>query len=123
RDVKDYYEITFRDTTMQEYKFNGKWRQTAFRNEVIKINGKPDVVERIAMTPFGPVMFDNRYPDVLKDGKCYALRWKAHDPSNELLTFNKLNRAKNYIDFIRAITTFKTPGQNFVFASKKGDIA
>jgi penicillin amidase len=123
RDVKDYYEITFRDSSMQEYMYNGQWTKATFRNEIIKVKGEPDVTERIAMTVFGPVMYDKNYSDILKDGKCYAVRWKAHDGSNELLTFNKLNRAKNYFDYIRAITTFQTPGQNFVFATKTGDIA
>jgi penicillin amidase len=123
RDVKDYYEIAFRDSTLQEYSYNGNWVKTTFRDEVIKVKGQPAVTERIAMTRFGPVMFDKKYPNILKDGKYYALRWKAHDPSNELLTFNKLNHAKNYTDYIKAITTFQTPGQNFVFASKSGDIA
>lgn len=123
RDVKDYYEITFRDTTMREYMYNGAWTKSTFRDEVIKVKGQPDVTEHIAMTVFGPVMFDKNYPDVLKDGKYYALRWKAHDASNELLTFNRLDRAKNYIDYIKAITTYQTPGQNFLFASKSGDIA
>ncbi|GEO08870.1 penicillin acylase family protein [Segetibacter aerophilus] len=123
RDVKDYYEISFRDTSMQEYMYNGDWRRTTFRNEVIKVKGQQDVTERIAMTAFGPVMFDKNYSNVLKDGKYYALRWKAHDASNELLTFNKLNHARNYVDYIKAITTFQTPGQNFVFATKTGNIA
>lgn len=123
RDIKDYYEIHFKDGTMQEYMFNRKWTKATFRNETIKVNGQPDVTESIAMTVFGPVMFDQNYPNPLKDGKYYSLRWKAHDESNELLTFLKLNRAKNYVDYIKAITTFQTPGQNFVFASKSGDIA
>jgi penicillin amidase len=39
------------------------------------------------------------------------------------LTFYKLNRAKNYDDYLQAIKYFTCPGQNFVFASKSGDIA
>jgi penicillin amidase len=123
RDIKDYYEIQFKDSTMQEYMFNGAWKKTTFRNEIIKIKGQPAVTEKIAMTIFGPVMFDKNYENKLKNGKYYAVRWKAHDPSNELLTFNRLNRAKNYIDYLNAVNTFQTPGQNFVFASKTGDIA
>ena len=123
RDIKDYYEIQFKDSTMQEYLFDGAWEKSTFRNEVIKIKGQPAVTEKIAMTVFGPVMFDNKYENKLKNGKYYAVRWKAHDPSNELLTFNRLNRAKNYIDYLNAINTFQTPGQNFVFAAKTGDIA
>jgi len=123
RDVKDYYEIQFRDTTMNEYMYNGKWVRTSFRNEIIKVKDKPDVTERIAMTVFGPVMYDRTYPNPLKNNKYYAVRWKAHDPSNELLAFNRLNHAKNFVDYIKAISTFQSPGQNFVFASKKGNIA
>lgn len=123
RDVKDYYEIQFRDETMQEYMYNGEWKKTTFRNEIIKVKDLPDVHELIAMTDFGPVMFDKDYPNILKNGKYYALRWKAHDASNELLTFNKLNHAKNYVDYIKAITTFQCPGQNFAFATKTGNIA
>jgi penicillin amidase len=108
---------------MQEYMYNGKWTNATFREEIIKVKGKPDVIERIAVTVFSPVMFDRNYPNVLKDGKYYALRWKAHDASNELLTFNRLNRAKNLAEYIKAITTYQTPGQNFIFASKSGDIA
>ena len=31
RDVKDYFEVQFRDTTMQEYLFNGQWIKSTFR--------------------------------------------------------------------------------------------
>jgi penicillin amidase len=123
RDVRDYYEIKFKDTTMQEYWFNNQWMKAETRPEVIKIKDSADLIENIAMTVFGPVMYDKKYPSRSKDGKYYACRWKAHDGSNELLTFNKLNKAKNYIDYVDAIATFQTPGQNFLFASKSGDVA
>jgi penicillin amidase len=51
------------------------------------------------------------------------VRWKAHDPSNELLIFNGLDHAKNYSDYLSAIKWLHTPGQNAIFASKNGDIA
>jgi penicillin G amidase len=123
RDVRDYYEIQFRDTTMQEYMYNGSWVKTAFRNEVIKVNGEADVVEKIAMTVFGPVMYDRNFSNKSKDNKSYAVRWKAHDASNELITFTKLDKAKNYADYRDAISTYQTPGQNMLFATKTGDIA
>lgn len=123
RDVKDFYEIRFHDSTMQEYWFNNEWKRSEFRKEIIKVKGKPDDIETIAMTVFGPVMYDNKYKSKNEDGKYYAVRWTAHDPSNELFTFYKLNHAKNYSDYVNAITSFECPGQNFVFASVSGDIA
>lgn len=123
RDVKDYYEIKFKDSTMQEYWFNGSWKTATFRKEIIKVKGKPDVEEKMALTVFGPVMFDQQYKTSTNDGKYIAVRWKAHDASNELRTFYKLNRMKNYTDYVDAVSTFQCPGQNFVFASHSGDIA
>ena len=123
RDVKDYYEVHFRDSTMQEYKYNGVWKKAEFREEIIKVKGGTNITEKIAMTVWGPVMYDKQFGNPLKNGKYYALRWKAHDASNELWTFNKLNHARNYVDFLRAINTYQCPGQNFVYADKKNTIA
>lgn len=123
RDVRDYYEIQFKDSTMQQYWFNGEWKQTLFRDEIIKVRDAQSDTEHIAFTVFGPVMYDNKYPDKLKNGKYYACRWKAHDKSNELKTFYKLDHAKNYADYINAISTYTCPGQNMIFATKAGDIA
>ena len=54
---------------------------------------------------------------VIQTSQNHALRWLAHEPSNELKTFLKINRARNYSDFNEALTTYKYPGQNFVFAA------
>jgi penicillin G amidase len=123
RDVRDYYEIKFKDSTMQEYWFNNQWTKAGTRTELIKIRDSADLEEHIAMTVFGPVMYDKTFADKLQDGKYYAVRWKAHDAGVELLTFNKLNHAKNLADYKDAISTFKCPGQNMLFATKTGDIA
>ncbi len=124
RDVRDYFEINFRDETHKEYFFNNNWEKTKFRFEKIKILGKPDVIDTVAYTIFGPVMYDRNYGIKRNtSNKSFAVQWKAHDPSNELLTFNLLNRAKNYEDYLTAVMNMQTPGQNFAFAAKNGDIA
>lgn len=123
RDVKDFYEMKFKDSTMQEYWFNNEWKKAELRKEVIKVKDGPDDVETLAMTVFGPVMYDKSYQSKNKDGHYYAVRWKAHDGSNELAAFYHLNRAKNYNDYSYAVNYFVCPGQNFAFACKHGDIA
>jgi len=124
RDVRDYYEINFRDDTMREYFFNGEWKRTKFRYERIAVKGKPDFIDTVAYTEIGPVVFDKTFDgSKTTNGKYYAMRWKAHDPSNELRCFDMLNRAKNYDDYRNAIQYLHTPGQNFIFAAKDGDIA
>jgi penicillin amidase len=125
RDVKDYYEIKFRDKSRKEYWLNGQWASATQRMEEIKVKGGKTVYDTVAYTIFGPVMYDESFQgaDSVGKGRNLAVRWTAHDPSNEGITFYKLNRSKNYADYEEAIKTFECPGQNFVFASKAGDIA
>ena len=123
RDVKDYYRVRFRDESKSEYWFDGQWRKSNLRIEAIQVKGKPTFFDTVAYTLMGPVMFDASFGDSLSKGENLAVRWTGHDPSNEGLTFYQLNRAKNYDDYESAIRTFMCPGQNFVFASKSGDIA
>jgi penicillin amidase len=119
RDVKDYYKVKFKDNTRKEYWFNGKWTATTIKVEEIKVKGAATVYDTVAYTVFGPVAFD----ETTRNADPLAIRWVAHDPSNEGITFFHLNRAKNYAEYVSAISTFSCPAQNFVFASKSGDIA
>ena len=123
RDVRDYYEIRFKDETKKQYWFNNQWQDTKLRVEEIHIKGKPVFYDTVAYTIFGPVMYDQSFMNEATNGKPLAVRWKAHDPSNEALAFWKLNHAHNYNDYLEAIKGFECPAQNFVFASKSGDIA
>lgn len=123
RDVLDYYELKFKDTTQNEYWFNGAWKSVTKRVEVIKVKDSADVIENIAMSHFGPVMFDAYYQNPQSNGRTLAVKWTAHNPSTGVETFYQLNRAKNIDDYAKAIQLWKCPGQNFVVATKSGDIA
>src|SRR5437763_12894803 len=50
RDVRDYYEIKFKDDSRKEYWFNGAWKKTEFRIETIKIRDKADVLDTVVYT-------------------------------------------------------------------------
>lgn len=124
RDVRDYYEIKFMDDSRKEYWFDSQWVKTNFRIEKIKLKGEHDYLDTVAYTNIGPVMYDKSYSGSRNtNNKYYAVRWKAHDPSNELKMFTLLDKAKNYDDYLEAIKYLHTPGQNCAFASKSGDIA
>ncbi len=123
RDVIDYYDMQFKDSTLAEYRYNGVWTKAQHRTEVIKVKGKPDQVENIAMTVFGPVMYDRSYKNQSTEGKYLAVHWMANVPGTAVQTFYDLNHAKNYDQYLQAISSFVCPGQNFVFAAKTGEIA
>ncbi|HET9430506.1 MAG TPA: penicillin acylase family protein [Chitinophagaceae bacterium] len=122
-DVMDFYEIKFKDNSRAQYWFNNEWTNSRMRVEEIKVNGGRTIYDTVAYTVFGPVMYDKSFTNVSSGDKAFAIRWKAHDPSNELLMWWKLNRARNYDDYEKALQDFTCPVQNVVFASKAGDIA
>lgn len=128
RDVKDWYAIRFRDDRRLEYAYEQEWRQTSQRLEKLRLrpnnfwNRSKTVVDTVLFTHHGPLVYDQHYlSDTAQQN--YALRWTAHDPSNELRSFLLLNRANNYEEYCQAISHYQTPAQNFVFASVTGNIA
>ncbi|MTI30943.1 penicillin acylase family protein [Xanthovirga aplysinae] len=122
RDVRDWYQIKFRDEHKEQYAYDDKWLQSTKKIEEIKIRGENSFIDTVVYTHYGPVVYDEHFTGKLKQQN-FALRWTAHDPSNELLSFKMLNKAQNYEDYLNALTHYQSPAQNFAFASANGDIA
>ena len=123
RDVKDYYAIRFKDESRKEYWFNNEWRPTQQRIEKINVKGAPAVYDTVSYTVFGPVIYDGSFTNPVANSTAVAVKWTAHETGDDGFTFYKLNHADNYAEYVDAIRSFECPGQNFVFASKTGDIA
>lgn len=121
-DVKDWYAIKFKDENKNEYWHDGSFKPTEKKIDTIWVKNSKPVYDTLIFTHHGPVMYDENFPNG-KFNRPIAMRWTAHDPSNELRTFYELNHAKNYDDYFNAIQYYETPSQNFVFASQEGDIA
>ena len=127
-DVLDWYNIRFKDESRREYWYNNAWNKVNRRIETINIRGAASVSDTVYYTHHGPVVYlEGEKPanftkvDNIPTG--HALRWVAHDPSNEFRAIYQLNRSKNYQDYRNAITYFSAPAQNFIFASAENDIA
>ncbi|RZS96686.1 penicillin acylase family protein [Cecembia calidifontis] len=122
RDTRDWYSIQFKDESRTEYLYNDRWIQSTFRVEEIKVKGKPSFMDTVVYTHHGPVVFDRTFRGDRQDIN-FALKWTAHLESNEQKTFLLLNKGKNHDDYLSALNFFTSPAQNFVFASRTGDIA
>ncbi|MBK0378649.1 penicillin acylase family protein [Mucilaginibacter segetis] len=125
-DVLDWYQIKFKDSTKNEYWYNNQWNKVTRRVEEIKIRGAKTVYDTVLYTRYGPVVYDNA--QMAKKGRSNipvgnALKWVAHQESDEFKTFYLLNRGENYNDYRQALKYFTAPAQNFVFASADNDIA
>jgi len=133
-DVMDWYDITFKDSTQSEYRYKNKWKSTQKVIEEIKIKGQPTFYDTVTYTHHGPVVWDHldqtptlgkslAHHSVRQTAEGRALRWLAHDASNELRSLYLVNRAENYFQFVDALETYTCPGQNFVYADVNGNIA
>ncbi|MCC2545976.1 penicillin acylase family protein [Hymenobacter sp. BT175] len=123
-DVLDWYQIRFRDARQQEYWHDGRWKLVRRVVERIKVRGQADKVDTVLYTHHGPVVYDrDEKPFTAQTPIRHAMRWTAHDGMNEMMTFYRLNRARNYADYTAALQFYGSPAQNFIFASQQNDIA
>lgn len=123
RDVKDFYQMTFKDASKKEYLFDGKYETSDLKIETLHIRNKPDFYDTVAYTKMGIVMYDASFPRKGFEQNYYAVQWMGYRSSNELKALMNLNKSQNYNDFVYAISDFQCPHQNFVFACANGDIA
>ncbi|MFM1876256.1 MAG: hypothetical protein RL266_1993, partial [Bacteroidota bacterium] len=114
RDVKDYYQLKIDGAGY--YQIGGERCKAEPRLEELKVRGSKPVIDTVLYTAYGPVAYRS-------DSEQLALRWLAHDPSNELRTFYELNRASNFEEYSSALEHYNCPGQNFVFADVDNNIA
>jgi penicillin amidase len=118
QDVLDWYQITWKDSSRQEYKLDGKFINATLRPEEIKIRGERSIVDTIRYTHWGPVTHTDKHKDM-------AMKWIGHQktPINDVEYLLKINKAKDVNEYREAVKSFQYPAQNKVFASTQGDIA
>ncbi len=121
-DVKDWYKMKISED-YSTYQLDGKWIKLNRHFETIYRKGKKPYIDTIYSSVQGPIMFDKSFPNINEGLENHALRWELLKPSNEFLTFLKLNKSKNYSDYIDAIQHYKCPSQNFTFACKDNTIS
>jgi penicillin G amidase len=120
QDIEDMFEIKWADKKRTKYICDGKEVATKMVVKEIKIKNMQSVYDTLYYTNHGIVKL------MSKDAKSdIAVRWLAVDEQKEaeFMTFVNIMQAKNYEDFKKGLAIFNTPAQNFLFASKSGDIA
>jgi penicillin amidase len=121
-DVQDLYIEKFNPDNPKQYQTPSGWQDVVIRREEIKVrkgigSSEHDVVNYdVTVTRHGPIIFEG-------EGKRYALRWTALDPSkNNPNSTVALNRAGNWKEFNAALESFTAPTQNIVYADVDGHI-
>ena len=121
-DVQDLYIEKFNPDNPKQYQTPSGWQDAIIRREEIKVrkaigSAEHDIVtHEVTVTRHGPIIFES-------DGKRYALRWTAFDPTkNNADSTYILNRARNWKEFNEALESFSAPTQNIVYADVDGHI-
>jgi len=125
-DDVDFYSEKI-DSTGKKYLYNGSWNILNIQKDTIKVKNSADVPFEIKSTVHGPIVSNIHPYNFIGDenrtnSAVISMNWLGSYVSNEVLTFNKINKAKNRSDFKEALSTYSVPGQNFVYADKSGNI-
>lgn len=122
QDVNDWYQISWTDQAKTSYQYDSAVKKAKIVVDSFRVRGMEHAVyDTVRWTEWGPVVYEsneNGWSDL-------AMHWLGHEEPNpdEFLTFVGLAKGKNHQDYRNALATYDYPAQNFVFASKDGDIA
>jgi len=95
------------------------WVPTEVVRQSIVVRGSAPVPFTLVRTPHGPLV-DRDLPG--RDPRTgVAMRWNAHEPSDELTAMLAVDRAGDWAAFSEALRGFLVPEQNWVYADVDGD--
>ena len=125
-DDADFY-IEKLDSSGKNYFYNGRWEKLKIYPDTIKVKDTSDVVIKIASTDHGPIISGIHPYNILYPGNRFkqtviSMNWLGNYYSDEMYSFYRINRAKNWDEFKEGLSTYNVPGQNFVYADKEGNI-
>lgn len=121
-DVLDWYRINWTDEAKTSYQFNGSVKKAETVVNYYKVRGEDETVaDTVKWTVWGPVVYESDE----KPWHDLAMHWIGHlqPDKGDFNTFIGLNTGKDYDDYMKALQHYDYPAQNFVFASRSGDIA
>ena len=120
-DVQDLVIEELADGSGHRYRTEAGMEDAQVRREVIKVKGRPDVVEEVVVTRHGPLM--ERYEDKSAGvWRGLALQWTALTPGEAARALLDLQRAGDWESFRAAQARIDGPSQNAVYADVDGHI-
>jgi penicillin G amidase len=121
-DVLDWYKINWTDDAKTTYQLDGGVKKVELVVNSFKVRGEEaPVLDTVKWTSWGPIVYESDQ----KPWNDLAMHWIGHLEPNaqDISTFLGLNTGKDFDDYNTALQHYDYPAQNFVFASKTGDVA
>jgi penicillin amidase len=121
-DDADFFIEEINDSA-KTYRRGDAWVPLQIIEEEIPVRNDTAVTIHVRLTSHGPVVTDIATPLNRTHPRFSAsMRWAGYEPDDQVGTFLRLNRARSWDEFTKALSTFSVPGQNFVYADVKGHI-
>ncbi|MDX1585248.1 MAG: penicillin acylase family protein [Balneolaceae bacterium] len=127
-DDTDFFEEAINPLNSNQYVLDTLAGETLYeeftvQREVIKIKNDDDTTFTRRVSKHGPVISDIYHDQELIEDRVITMQWTGLDVTNEMEALDKMGWAQSFDEFQEAITSFRVPGQNIIYADKAGNIA
>ncbi|MEI8110530.1 MAG: penicillin acylase family protein [Chitinophagia bacterium] len=117
-DGEDLYVYNLNKNNLRQYWHKGKWLDMKIIKDTIRVKDSKSVIVEHAYTIHGPVCFIDS-----ASGKAFAVRAAWLEPGGApYLASLRINQAANWEQFRDACSFSNIPGENMIWADKKGNI-
>lgn len=117
-DGEDLYVYELNPDNTNQYKYNGEWVDMKTISETVKVKGIADQTVDLKYTQHGPVTYVDK-----KNNVAYAIRCAWLEPGGSpYLASLRMDQAKTWEEFREACNFSHIPGENMIWADKKGNI-
>jgi penicillin amidase len=117
-DQEDLYVETVNPANPAEYRYRGAWKKFDTVEQKLAVKGRGEQTITLHYSLHGPVIHE----DAARH-RAYALRWVGSEPGTAgYLAGLNLARASDWPSFREAMSHYRVPGENLVYADTKGNI-
>lgn len=116
-DLIDVYRLELNDDRTQ-YRLDGKWRDLESKRVWLKVKMGPftlPVPQTVYRSVHGPV--------IMNDKGAFAIRYAGIDELKMLEQYFRINKARDFAEWQKAMAIQGVPATNFIYADAKGNIA
>lgn len=117
-DGEDLYVYELNPENQNQYKYQGAWENMLMMGDTIKVKGAEDALVEHKYTRHGPVSFIDK-----KNNVAYAIRCGWLEPGGApYMASLRIDQAKTWDEFREGCSYSNIPGENMIWADKKGNI-
>jgi penicillin amidase len=117
-DGEDLYVYELNPENKRQYRYQGRWEDMRVIKDTIKVKGKNDVYVDHLYTRHGPVSLHDE-----KNNVAYAIRCAWLEPGGApYMASLRIDQAKTWEEFRDGCSYSHIPGENMIWADRKGNI-